>query len=416
MRLLRVASALGLVLVAAGEGRGAGISRPTVVGTRALSLGGAFAAIADDPTAVWHNPAGTAFFGENVAYLGLDLAILGRNFDPSPDSPIGMARGTGTVRETTSPTPIPNIGFSTRFGFGKTKPTRFALSLLAYDAYGGSVSYDPPTVNERGLLSSQFLLFELAPALAYQITDVLSIGASLRIGINSFSTNTVENAFAARLSLTGVGIGASLGIMIRPHRMVSIGAVYRTPLSATLTGGGDVTVGGMNENRSATMSFTWPQSAGLGIAVRPHARLLLSVQGDWTAWSAVQSLAIEVAGFGAPTVRRYRLGDAFGLRFGGQVFVHRMVAIRVGYLVESSAVPDETVRRENQDGLKMTLGGGLGLHFWKMFIDVGCEGLLPISDGRVVVQRPPTMTGFDNEGATYRASLVNVTLAAQIRF
>src|SRR5262249_35589210 len=150
------------------------LQRPNVIGARAIGLGGAFTAVADDPTAVWHNPAGTAFAGDTAVYIGGELIFLGRQYSPAPGSPLANAGvTTQTLQENTAPTFVPVIGATTRFGFGKTKPTRFALSVLAYDAYGGSISYDPKdvtvpgTTNPFGLTKTQILNFELAPALAY---------------------------------------------------------------------------------------------------------------------------------------------------------------------------------------------------------------------------------------------------------
>ncbi|HEY1584663.1 MAG TPA: hypothetical protein VGH63_03185, partial [Polyangia bacterium] len=64
------AAALFVSTASLHDARGAGLSRPNIVGARAIGMGGAFTAIADDPTAVWYNPAGTALYGDNVFYVG----------------------------------------------------------------------------------------------------------------------------------------------------------------------------------------------------------------------------------------------------------------------------------------------------------------------------------------------------------
>src|SRR6185369_3257043 len=129
-----------------------------------------------------------AIYGDNVFYLGGELVMLNRTYTPDAQSPLGQGGVTSKISENTSPTAIPVVGASTRFGFGKTAPTRFAFSLLAYDVYGGSISYSPADLTAKGrvqgLSSTQLLDFELTPALAYQISDLISVGAGLRIGIN----------------------------------------------------------------------------------------------------------------------------------------------------------------------------------------------------------------------------------------
>jgi long-chain fatty acid transport protein len=385
--------------------------RPNVLGARAIGMGGGFSAIADDPTAVWTNPAGPAFFAENVVYLGGTLVVTQRSFEPSASSPLGIAGRAGQrISESGGPTFIPAIGFSTRFGFGKTRPTRFALSLLAYDAFGGSIRYSPDDVNGKGILYSQILSFEIAPALSYQVTDVLAVGAALRIGVNAFNVENVENAFSAQLSMRGVGIGATLGLLARPHPMVSLGAVYRTPLSARMSGGGPVSIGGAApENRDGSLSITWPQSFGLALAVKPHWRVLAHLQGDWYGWSSVQKLTIELPGL-ATQVRAMRFQDSWQVHAGLQVVLTANVLVRAGYALDTNAATPATIRRENIDGVKHTLAGGLGVRFWKIYLDAAFEALLPTSPGIEVANHP------DTEGGTYHSRVYVVELAAQVRF
>jgi long-subunit fatty acid transport protein len=406
---------LAALVLSSGTAFASGLMRPNTLGARAMGMGGGHAAIADDPTAVWTNPAGPAFFGENVAYLGGELIITQRRFEPAADSPIGMQDPTKVgqvVAESGAPTFIPVIGLSTRFGFGRTKPTRFALSLLAYDAFGGSISFTPGDVNGKGLLQSQILNFEIAPALSFQVTDVLAIGAALRIGITSFSVNDVEPAFSAKLSMTGVGIGGTLGILMRPHKMVSIGATYRTPLSAKATGGGDLIIGTSTtpENKDASLQITWPQSFSLALAIKPHWRVLIHAQGDWYGWSSVQNLTIAVAGI-LPQIRNLRFTDTFQAHLGLQVTVVKQLQLRAGYAFETPASPETTIRRENIDGPKHLLSCGAGLHlFWKIWVDLAFEALLPVGEGLRIAQTP------DSEAGLYHSNVYVLELAGQIRF
>src|SRR5262249_39140003 len=132
---------------------------------------------------------------------------------------------------------------------------------------------------------------------AYQVSDVLSLGAGLRIGINAFSVDDTESIFAAKLSGNAVGIGGLLGAMVRPHRMVQIGAVWRSSLSASSSGSGDVSVGmDPATKQDFSLKIQWPQSVALGVTVFPHRRILGTIQADWTGWSSVQKLAVDFGG------------------------------------------------------------------------------------------------------------------------
>jgi long-chain fatty acid transport protein len=423
-RLAYCATALVALGLTVSNAHGAGLERPNVVGARAIGLGGGFTAVADDPTAVWHNPAGTALYGDNVFYLGGELVVLNRTYTPDAQSPLGQAGITSKISENTAPTFIPVIGASTRFGFGKSAPTRFAFSILAYDAYGGSISYnaadisktDPSTGKPKvqGISSTQITDFELTPTLAYQVSDVLSVGAGLRIGINSFTVNDTESAFSAVLTGSGVGVGGILGLMVRPHRLVQIGAVYRTPLSASISGSGPFTVSGTSQgSKDFGLNITWPQSAGLGVTVFPHRRILATVQADWTAWSSIQKLAIDIGGLIQSKEMRYM--DSYAIHAGVQGVITRFLVARVGGSIDTNAIPDRTVRRENQDDLKGTVAAGLGVHIWKIFFDGAFELVFP-TDGRVVSTPLPSMAAAENETGKYKAVIFSAELSAQIRF
>lgn len=393
---------------------GAGLERPNVVGARAIGLGGGFTAVADDPTAVWHNPAGTVIYGDNVVYLGGELVLTQRSYTPDAQSPLGQAGVTNKLTESTAPTFIPIIGATTRFGFGRSAPTRFAFSLLAYDAYGGSISYKSDDLKNKGIQSTTILDFELTPTLAYQITDVLQVGAGLRIGINNFSINDVESAFSAKLSGSGVGIGAILGLMARPHRLVQVGAVYRSPLSASISGSGPIAVTPQPPmSKDFGLHVTWPQSAALGVTLFPHRRILATVQADWTAWSSIQKLSLDIGGLTQSKQMRYM--DSYAIHAGVQGVITRFLLLRLGLAIDSNAIPDRTVRRENQDALKATVAGGVGLQFWKIFIDAAFEAFLPLGD-RTIATPLPTQAAAENETGKYSANVYSAELSAQIRF
>jgi long-chain fatty acid transport protein len=425
-RVAYCATALFALGLTVGDAHGAGLERPNVVGARAIGIGGGYTAIADDPTAVWHNPAGTAVYGDNVGYIGGELVILNRTYTPDAQSPLGQgANGiTKTITENTGPTFIPVIGATTRFGFGKSAPTRFAFSLLAYDAYGGSISYNAADLSKpdvatgkpkvQGISSTQITDFELTPTLAYQINDVFAVGAGLRIGINSFSLNDTEPSFAANVSGSGVGIGGILGLMVRPHRLVQIGVVYRTPLSVSISGSGPLTVGAMPPtNKDFGLNITWPQSAGLGVTVYPHRRILVTAQADWTAWSSIQKLELDIGGITQAKEMRYM--DSYAIHAGVQGVITRFLVARIGGSIDSNAIPDRTVRRENQDDFKGTVAAGLGVHFWKIFVDGAFELVVP-TDGRIVSTPLPNIAGAENETGKYKSLVYSAELSAQIRF
>jgi hypothetical protein len=111
--------------------------------------------------------------------------------------------------------------------------------------------------------------------------------------------------------------------------------------------------------------------------------------------------------------------DSYALHLGLQTVLTKNILVRVGYALDSNAIPDSTVRRENQDALKGTVGAGLGLHFWRIFIDAAFEALVPVGGSSRSVSQVLDQNGnptADNEGGKYTAQVYSLELAAQLHF
>jgi hypothetical protein len=124
----------------------------------------------------------------------------------------------------------------------------------------------------------------------------------------------------------------------------------------------------------------------------------------------VQRLDVNLDGVG-PTTKFMRLHDSWALHLGLQASLTRFLQARVGWALDGNAIPDRTMRRENQDGLKSTIAVGAGLHFWKLFFDLAFEAFLPLPARTVATQ-----VGSENEAGVYNANVYSVELGAQIRF
>jgi long-subunit fatty acid transport protein len=105
-----------------------------------------------------------------------------------------------------------------------------------------------------------------------------------------------------------------------------------------------------------------------------------------------------------------RYTDTLAFHAGLQVIAHQRVALRCGYTFDGNAIPDETMRRENQDRAKHLLAVGLGVHVWKLFIDAAFEALVPTSPRVIATQGPA------NEAGSYASHLYTAAFSVQARF
>lgn len=143
------------------------------VGARSLSLGGAFVALADDPTAIYWNPAALDY----LEYRSGSFYYTGLNFGSSNNF-IGLA--------------YPTIEFGA-FGFGWT---RFGTD----DVKGRAI--DATATGNSDVSHSQFLF-----SYGKKLSGNISLGLSFKI-------ETMNMAFA---NLSDSGIGADLALYYKPE-------------------------------------------------------------------------------------------------------------------------------------------------------------------------------------------------------
>src|SRR5262249_371747 len=130
-------------------------------------------------------------------------------------------------------------------------------------------------------------------------------------------------------------------------------------------------------------------------------------------WSSIQTLTLDLAGLSQ--VKEMRYMDTYTLHAGVQGVITRFLVLRLGGSFDSNAIPDRTLRRENQDNYKGTVNGGFGLHFSEIFVDGAMEVLVP-GPPRVISTPVMSAAGVENETGSYSAIVYTAELSAQIRF
>ncbi len=145
------------------------------IGSKATALGGAYSAYADDPFAVYYNPAGLSRIEGKILSLGMHAV------DPTiklSDYEVGGVRYNNF--EDKSETLIaPHMGYamkiSDKFGFG----------IAAYAPWGLELEWDSNPANNRGAYNayhSYYKRYGITPGLSYKFSDKLSFGAGVTIG------------------------------------------------------------------------------------------------------------------------------------------------------------------------------------------------------------------------------------------
>ncbi len=308
-------------------------------GARSIALGGAFAAIADDATAAFANPAGLVQILRPE--LSAELRATAGRFDSG--APYEASNG------------VSGLGF-----FSFVYPTRkWAFALYSHHLASLELTFsgvDP--------LTREFSVRSFSGATAYQINDRLSIGA----GLSYYSGDRTAGAE----SVSDVDWGFNLGLLWNAAPTLTIAGFYReSPIfeSKANPKRSHLLATDFKDSTSASR-LSFPDEYGFGIAYRPG-------KGGWT-------LGFEWDRIGS-SVDTLLLGDSVTTsgeeyHFGAEYAVLRwkpVVAFRAGFWIDSGRrrqiiVDSEVVNTVITDTLAH-LAFGFGLAFKRFQIDVGLD-------------------------------------------
>ena len=386
------------ILCAGGVAHAGGLGRPNGISARGVGMGGAWTAFVDDATAVWFNPAALSEIEPQVD-VGGELVIGPRTFTPVADD------GTrGPAQKATVVAPVPSAGVVGRFWYDG-RPSRFTLGAGVWNTYGGKVAF--PKTGNPALDSTQDAVVEASAGTSLRISDKLSIGAAFRLGVGLFSVEATKNPYDASLSASGLGVAMAWGFLFRPVESVRIGLAWRAPLRITTTGSGSIdSVSGLMQT-SVEHHQSWPQSASLGVGVMANPQLKLAAQIDWTQWSTVTDLIVQLPGSGNPDqIYQEDWNDNWTVRGGAEYTVSSAIAVRAGAYVDTVAVPDRTIERQYLDSQKIGLAAGGSYRRGPWRVDAALDGLVPST--RTIPQNTATTPDYERAKAPgdYRGTLI----------
>lgn len=402
------------------------------LGSRALSMGGAFVGLADDFSAIFWNPAGAAAIRARcLGFYGTDIipsstyktapAAPGLDFGPPVDARTKTSHYLGGLAAYYLP-----VSDKLTAGFGVYSPSGLGTKWKGenFAAVTGGEAYE---------WSSKVGLVTFSPLLACKISDRISAGAALNLNYGMFSVKT-HAGFLDGYDLgqyeeaaNGWGFGATFGLLVRPGDTISLGLTYRTVSKVRL--GGDAKISKLSridypDSSGINRDLTWPAWLAAGIAFRPAPRLTLTADYQWTQWSKVDKLEADfkesvwksLMSRQGRDVQEMSWSDRAQIRFGAEYAVSGSLTARAGYYRDPSPAPDKTmnVLMPTYDFNVVTLGLGYGLK--DLQLDFGVE-FLKGAERRVDFLKTRTDPGwkFAMPGI-YETSIVVPNLSVSYRF
>ncbi|MBI5326583.1 MAG: outer membrane protein transport protein [Ignavibacteriae bacterium] len=356
------------------------------IGPKSLGMGGAFIGLADDYTAVYWNPAGITNLDK------MQIAAFVTDIIPSSTYKYVAANGM-TIADAKSKTNhyiSPNLA-----GYIPLMKGDLVVGLGAYAPAGLGAEWDgselkafqSPTDSNTYNWKSFIRVFNISPVVAYKINDMISVGASLNLYYGMFDLEQYSSA-QYKESSTGLGFGGSLGILIKPAKIINIGLSFKTENNIKFEGTANNPALTKVPNTPAETDFSrdvsWPLWFGGGIAFFPIENLTLALDFQYSMWSKTEDSI--VTDYKNPNWKTYAAKssviyllwkDALQIRFGVQYDLSKEFALRLGYYYDPAPAPFNTltILFPSQTYNTFTIGASYKLSN-QFNIDFGAEYLM----------------------------------------
>ncbi len=403
-------------------------------GSQGTQRAGAFAAKADDPSALWFNPAGFAI-SSPLFYVGANVVGYEQSFrrfgtyaaEADGDSPYA-GDPYPLVENEAGPQPVPMLAAGLRKGrFG------LGLGLMAPHGYGRrayaeSVDTDrgsgAPAPQRYDTMEQEALIVLPSVAAAVQLTDTLALGVRASVGyaqlasrkaVQGIANNAEDPAQDSIVSLDArdtVVPAFAAGLHWRASDRVELGATYTAPVHIDAVGFSSTELGpalreplpgmenylepvpagtercapgGTRDALPACLSITLPQTATAAAryVVRDDDGAEigdLEMDVRWENWAAASDYEVVVDGQNhllgtrlEDTVIKHGFQDVWSVRLGGAGVVRgaRTWHIRAGVAYETGAAPDSWTRLDVDGAPRMTAGAGIGVELGAWRLDLG---------------------------------------------
>ncbi len=339
---------LSLFILSCNLAFGAGMHLPGI-GARGISMGGAYRAIADEPSGIFWNPAGIAFMEKGEVQVNGQLILNDFSFEPA-ETLIEIAHVIRSEEQQMLIKTIPTAHLFAVYSIPKIEKLKIGLGVYAPMGVGTAwnIMKDDDldyiaTINGCAIIpflpDSEYELtatetlpikdfegrietYTISPTSSYRFTDKLSIGVAALINISNFylkmpTTDSTRMQTDTGLvfqegTMSGISFGANIGVIYKPFEHLSIGASVKMETDIEYEGDYEETIykfyneyfntatsgavlrGGVVKTPAvkAKLSLPRPFIGGIGIAFDPMENLTIAADFQYTRWSVIDTIRV----------------------------------------------------------------------------------------------------------------------------
>jgi len=359
MRLSLIVGGMLALLVGLTTAAFAGGFSFTEHGAAASGKANAFAGEANDPSAIFYNPAGITQLSGTQFMIGTSIVKLDSTFRSS-------TTGENTHLEDQFPI-IPHFFITHRF---KQWDEHLSIGLGVYTPFGIVIDWPDNWQGRFDTTNARLRVTVYNPTVAYQVTPGLSVAAGIRIADagaefeQKFNVGLGESKVRVH-DLDAHPIGWNVGLLYHLKEIsTSVGLQFRSELQAKFNGDADFTgpsaIFGTNARFHTSIKF--PPQLILGVSTKAIPRWTINADIEWEGWRTVGSIPKSFDGAAsALNSRGLRLWkNSYVFRLGGEYAATDRIALRGGFFYDQTPIPDNTFDPTipNADLYALTIGAG----------------------------------------------------------
>lgn len=328
-------------------------------GMAAMGMSSAFVGQADDPSAVWYNPAGiTQLDGFSVRSGAVLIypAFAHENTD-------------GTTDVASRASHMPAIFYTTY-----KVNDRVALGFGVNNPFGLATDWHHNSETSQVALLSQVISTEFNPNVAFKITKDLSLAVGVTYVYLAAKLTSMVNVNPApppavlrysELSGSGDGWGGNIAAHYKISDSLSTGISYRSRVKVEIKG--NATLGTIASQ--ASTAITLPDLLAWGISYKPTEKLTLNADLGYTWWSTYDTLVVAADNpiFNKSYDKQWN--DVWNIRFGGEYRVTDNWKIRAGLQYDKNPVPDHYFETRVPDTDRAGVSIGAGYTYKNLTVD-----------------------------------------------
>lgn len=327
-------------------------------GAAAMGLGGAYTAIADDPSAIYWNGAGlTQLTGTNFLIGGTLIA------------PFSSFRGV-SPQITEYKTAAQNF-YPPHFFASHRINNDFAVGLGFTVPFGLGTKWDDDWVGKYLALKTDLMVFTISPVVAYKITDELSASAAfvyswanVEITRKSSLAPFEGDAFIRLKGDDKAAFGYNLGLMYKPIESLSLGVSFHSQIKYDFKGTAEATtqtsqLADRLPNGDITAELTTPINLAFGAAYDVLPNLKFSADFQYVGWSSYDTLKVDFSNPNYSDLASPRLyDDSYIVRFGVDYKANAQLDLLSGIYFDKNPVKPEYLNPSLPDANRIGLSAG----------------------------------------------------------